>query len=327
VRFVRFWERPCPILGADLEFLSWCHRVATVPVTEVRAADVGAVGTTQNARIGAARRAQSADATECRSVRVVAGWEIVVRPRQDACCGGAHSRLSGGISAIAALPVGSDCALRTGATGRRCPSACAHPRSSNSIPDPATRSLAVLRLGLRQVERFPAILTDVRRDPDQLAAAFLALARVNFRPDLQADVLQVLSDSHRPPRTPVGLGGWPGTSSTCDPSRHKVPAPDLAGKSAICGVLRMLTKSHLHVITTPGSADIQCAQRGPSAGSMFLTFGRLGRARAAGSSGWFRVRVVSGCRGCRRARPAGRPYPAGQTPAELWWCRTRSRRR
>src|SRR5262249_60673265 len=38
---------------------------------------------------------------------------------------------------------------------------------------------------------------DVDRDADQLAAAFLALARVNARPDVQADPAQVLADGHR----------------------------------------------------------------------------------------------------------------------------------
>ena len=51
--------------------------------------------------------------------------------------------------------------------------------------------------------------------------------------------------------------------------------------------------------------------------SVIFLSDRVRRARTpgAGRSGWSRVRVVSGHRGRRRARPAGRPCPAGRCRA------------
>jgi hypothetical protein len=51
-----------------------------------------------------------------------------------------------------------------------------------------------------------------------------------------------------------------------------------------------------------------------------------GRLRAAGRSGWFGVRVVSGCRVHRRARRAVQRCLSARILVALWWCRTLRRR-
>ena len=89
---------------------------------------------------------------------------------------------------------------RTGATGPGTPLRTCSPRSSNAMPEPATRSRTVLDTTTSPAEpRRGDPRPDVHGDPAHVVSAQLDLAGVQADPDLDADGPQRVAD--RRPRT------------------------------------------------------------------------------------------------------------------------------
>ena len=84
------------------------------------------------------------------------------------------------------------------------------PRGSNSIPDPATRSLTVLDTRIsRRLRQRRHPLADVHRQPADVVTADLDLAGVQADPDLETEIGSRVPDGGRAPdrpRRPVERG-------------------------------------------------------------------------------------------------------------------------